>query len=259
QHPVSAQKAEGDKEAKDGPEGLPAPEGAGVDVAQGGQPGGGSGFGGVRSQIPGPGGRSTPDVGQQLAEQLLAGWDNGFILRSAAKKSALRITGQIQNDYRDYPYDRDLTDLNTFLVRRARLGVEADMGQYEFRLLPDFSNKQNASTPAQTVILDAYINAHWWDQFQIEAGKFKQPFRYEQLIQDRCVPTVERSLIDQFVPARDVGVMIHGRRLFGGRFDYYASLSNGEINGDFDTNNRKDFVSRAVLRPFQEIEWLKGL
>jgi phosphate-selective porin OprO/OprP len=245
------------------PEGPPDAGAAPLDsdgpgVGQGGVSGGGSG-GGVRSQVPGPGGRSPSDVGIHLPDWALAGWDDGFLIRSQDKKYVLRITGQIQNDYRDYPYSRDITDVDSFLVRRARLGVEADMGVYEFRLLPDFSNKQNPSTPATTVIQDAYVNAHWFDAFQLEGGKFKQPFSYEQLIQDRFVPTVERSLIDQFVPARDVGLMIHGRRLLGGRFDYYASVANGEINGDFDTNDRKDVNLRAVFRPFQETEWLKGL
>ncbi|OAI46796.1 hypothetical protein AYO44_10700 [Planctomycetaceae bacterium SCGC AG-212-F19] len=258
EHPVNATGQEAAPAAKAGPEPIRAPAQPGQSN-DGGEEQADVAGGGVRSQVPGPGGRGPSDVGTRIPESLLAGWDNGFILRSADKKYVLRITGQIQNDYRDYPYDRDITDVNTFLIRRARLGVEADMGIYEFRLLPDFSNKQNTSTPASTVILDAYINAHWWDAFQFEAGKFKQPFSYEQLIQDRFVPTVERSLIDQFVPARDIGVMIHGRRLFGGRFDYYASVANGEINGDFDTNNRKDVFGRLVYRPFQEIEWLKGL
>ena len=70
----------------------------------------------------------------------------------------------------------------------------------------------------------------------MEAGKFKQPVSYEQLIQDRFVPTMERSLIDQLVPARDEGIMVHGQKLFGNRLDYAISFSNGEINGNIDTN-----------------------
>src|SRR5262249_11048788 len=69
-------------------------------------------------------------------------------------------------------------------------------------------------------------------------------------IQDRYVPTLERSMIDQLVPARDEGVMIHGQRLFGDMLDYAGSVSNGEINGDSDTNDRKDVVGRVVVRPF---------
>ena len=66
---------------------------------------------------------------------------------------------------------------------------------YEFRLLPDF-----AGTALNTIITDAYMNVHYWEGLQLEVGKFKQPVSYEQLIQDRYVPTMERSMIDQLVP-----------------------------------------------------------
>ena len=65
------------------------------------------------------------------------------------------------------------------------------------------------------------------EQRLVEAGKFKEPFSYEQLIQDRFVPTMERSIIDQLVPARDEGVMIHGQKLFEDRFDYAVGVFNG--------------------------------
>jgi phosphate-selective porin OprO/OprP len=194
-------------------------------------------------------GRGRQDSG------ILAGWDDqrGFILRSPDDKFILRFTGQIQADYRAFLDGRDYTDIDTFLVRRARLGIEANMfTYYEFRLLPDFSNSQGPGVFASTRIQDAYLNVHYWDAFQVEAGKFKQPFSYEQLIQDRFVPTMERSLIDQLVPARDEGVMIHGQKLFGDRFDYGLSVSNGEINGDFDTSKLKDFNWRVAFRPLND-------
>src|SRR5258708_21766135 len=93
------------------------------------------------------------------------------------------------------------------------------------------------------------MNVHYVDWLQVEAGKFKQPFSYEQLIQDRFVPTAERSLIDQLVPARDPGVMVHGQKLLGDRLDYYLAVSDGTINCDTDTNDRKDLSARVVVRP----------
>src|SRR5262249_47728355 len=123
---------------------------------------------------------------------------------------------------------------------------------YEFRFLPDFGQ-------GQTRLQDSYINIHYWDAFQVEGGKFKQPFSYEQLIQDRFVPFMERSLIDQLVPARDVGIMLHGLNLFGDRIDWGMSYSNGEINGDADNNDLKDFAARIVVRPFKGIEALSFL
>lgn len=176
--------------------------------------------------------------------KLLAGWNEGFFLRSSDDQFKLRITGQIQADYRAFLDNFDYVDTDSFFLRRARLGIEADMFKYyEFRMLPDFGL-------GKATIQDAYLNVHYWDAFQIEVGKFKQPVSYEQLIQDRYVPTLERSLIDQLVPARDEGIMIHGQKLFDNRLDYAIAVSNGGINADSDTNDRKDINGRLVLRPF---------
>ena len=87
--------------------------------------------------------------------------------------------------------------------------------------------------------------------FQFEIGKFKQPFSYEDLIQDRYVPTMERSMMDQLCPQRDEGAMIHGEKLFCGRFDYAFAVSNGDPNdSSIDDNNNKDLNARVVFRPF---------
>jgi phosphate-selective porin OprO and OprP len=64
---------------------------------------------------------------------------------------------------------------------------------------------------------------------------------------------MERSMIDQLCPQRDEGAMIHGERLFCGRFDYAIALSNGDPNdSSIDDNNDKDLNARVVLRPFYE-------
>jgi phosphate-selective porin OprO/OprP len=163
----------------------------------------------------------------------------------------MRVTGQIQADFRSYDPQNDTTDLDSFLVRRARLGVEGEVFKYwEYCLLPDFSNNQGTTSDvASPRILDAYVNAHYWDFFQVEAGKFKQPFSYEQLVQGRFIPTVERSIIDQLVPARDIGVMVQGEKLLDDKFDYAFSFFNGEINDDYDQSNGKDLAARLVFRP----------
>jgi phosphate-selective porin OprO/OprP len=188
----------------------------------------------------------SPDQTPAMTAFPSAGWKDGFFLENPDKSFLLRITGQLQTDYRDFLNNHDQTDIDTFLVRRARLGIEATiLKYYEFRLLPDFGG----TTPS---ITDAYLNVHYIDAIQFEIGKFKQPISYEQLIQDRYVPFMERSLIDQTVPARDVGAMIHGHNLFEGRLEYAVSVSNGEINGNTDTNDDKDLDGRIAFRPFYE-------
>ncbi len=167
-----------------------------------------------------------------------------MFIESADKDFIFRITGQIQTDYREFLRTKDRNDIDTFLIRRARFGLEATVYKYfDFRLLPDFGN-------GSTIEQDAYMNIHYWDAVQFEVGRFKQPISYEQLIQDRYVPTLERSLIDQLVPARDIGAMVHSEDLLDGKLDYAASISNGEINGNFtDTNNHKDVDGRVAIRP----------
>jgi phosphate-selective porin OprO/OprP len=193
------------------------------------------------------------------------GWNEGFFLQSPDRTCQLRITGQLQGDYRGFldPVDSSSTansnvagspttgSPDSFLIRRARLGIEATMySYYEFRLLPDF-----AGTTVSKSITDAYMNVHYWDAFQFEIGKFKQPFSYEDLIQDRYVPTMERSMMDQLCPQRDEGAMIHGEKLFCGRFDYAVAISNGDPNDStIDDNNDKDFNGRIVVRPFYDAD-----
>ena len=188
------------------------------------------------------------DSSQDTPGKSFFGWDdNSFILRSADKDFALRITGQLQNDYRGFLGSDQTADIDTFLIRRARLGIEADMYRYyEFRLLPDFDPNGSGAPRLE----DGYINVHYWDAFQLETGRFKEPVSYEQLIQDRFVPTMERSLIDQLVPGRDVGAMIHGEGLFGGRFFYAAGIFNGTIGGNNDTDDQKDIAARLAVMPF---------
>jgi phosphate-selective porin OprO/OprP len=183
----------------------------------------------------------------------VAGWKDGFFIQSTDKQYILKLTGQIQADYRAFLNSADTTDLDTFFLRRARFGLEATVfDAWEFRFLPDFGQ-------GQTHIQDSYLNVHYVDWLQLTVGKFKQPVSYEELIQDRFVPTLERSIIDQIMPARDVGVMLHGQKLFGDRFEYAASLSNGEINGDANLNDQLDFDARVAVRPFDHTSFWEGL
>ena len=143
-----------------------------------------------------PSGGTGLRLGGNTGLPILAGWKDGFFLASENRDFVLRVTGQIQADEHSYLNDKDQVDTDSFFLRRARFGIEADMAKYyEFRFLPDFAL-------GKTVIQDCYMNVHYWNEFQFEIGKFKQPVSYEQLIQDRFVPTLERSMFDQLVPSR---------------------------------------------------------
>ena len=75
---------------------------------------------------------------------------DGFSIKSADGKYAVRLKGLVQTDGRFFLSDSAFPLTNTFFLRRARPILEATVGKYlEFRLQPDFGQ-------GQTVLFDAY-------------------------------------------------------------------------------------------------------
>jgi len=133
----------------------------------------------------------------------------------------------------------DQTDVDTFLLASGSFGIEPRFSSItNSAFLPDFG-------VGKAVIQDSYLNVHYWTRFgNSRFGKFKQPFSYEQLIQDRFVPTLERSIIDRsFRPRRGCDDS-RFRSYSATRVDFALAVSNGEINGDGDSNNQG--LRRAV-------------
>jgi phosphate-selective porin OprO/OprP len=52
--------------------------------------------------------------------------------------------------------------------------------------------------------------------------------------------------------------MCHGVNLFDKRLDYGVAVSNGQRNGDYDSNMLKDVNGRLAVRPFADTDLLKG-
>ncbi len=107
-------------------------------------------------------------------------------------------------------------------------------------------------------ILNAFINLHFDDRFQLRFGRFFTPFTYDQYaISNYWLPTPERSVFTTNVGlGRQVGLMGWGY-LFDKRLDYAAGIFNGSRNSFESFNNSMDFVAFLNTRPFQESETLK--
>jgi phosphate-selective porin OprO/OprP len=189
-----------------------------------------------------------PKSDDPSSEDFFAGWDNGFVMKSKSGDYVIHFIGQVDSDYRDYTSPQDTIDKDGFLLRRARFGAEGVMAKhFEYRLLPEFG--QNRAR-----ILDAYFNIHYWDEFQITLGKYRQPFSYEQWVPVRFLPFMERSMIDELAPARDVGVMFFGRKVLRDKMDYWVSFFNGIRDGDFETGEGKEVSGRVVFHFFDDNE-----
>jgi len=187
----------------------------------------------------------------------------GFQVRSADSNFVMRIRGGLQADGRFFASDSVAND--TFLLRRVRPILEGTVfGMFDYRLMADLASGVTQTTANNGSILDAYINARLLPEFQIQAGKFKEPVGLERLQSWRNLLFVERGFPTQLVPNRDVGVMVHGG-FWNNALYYQAGIFNGTADGgssDFDVNDAdKDFAGRLFVKPFQESgrDALRGL
>ncbi len=190
----------------------------------------------------------------------------GFSIRSADTNFVLRIRGYMQADGRFYPNENVAGSANdTFLMRRVRPILEGTMFEkYDFRFMADFGSGITSGAANNGFLQDGYLTARFRPDFQVQAGKFKEPVGLERLQSGSNLLFVERGLPTQLVPNRDVGVQIQGD-LFGGTLSYALGVFNGVADGgsgDFDSaDDERDVAARLFAHPFKNtsVEALKGL
>jgi phosphate-selective porin OprO and OprP len=115
----------------------------------------------------------------------------------------------------------------------------------------------NRGIGGQINILNAFINLHFDDRFQLRFGRYFTPLNYDQYaISNYWMPTPERSLFTTNVGLnRQIGIMGWGY-LFDKRLDYAAGVFNGSRNSFESLTNGVDFVGYINGRPFQQSETL---
>jgi phosphate-selective porin OprO/OprP len=175
------------------------------------------------------------------------GYKNGFTLQSETGDFVLKLTGYAQADGRFALGDDAGLVTNQFLLRRARPIVQGTVARYfDFYIVPDFGS-------GTALVQDAYLDVHFTNKLRVRAGKMKSPFGIERLQSAQALLFVERSLANNIVPNRDVGVQVHGE-LAQGAFGYQLALLNGVTdagNIDGDTNDAKDLAGRVFLQPWR--------
>ena len=140
--------------------------------------------------------------------------DGAFILESANEANSIQLTGRMHLDYRYSDLDntdisgraddRDVSSFtDQFELRRARLGVKGKFAK-------DFKYEIVGNLPGTATVDIAYFDWAKYDAFQIRGGKFKQPFGLEELISSNNITMMERSYLDQTVPAKKIGLQAMG-------------------------------------------------
>jgi phosphate-selective porin OprO/OprP len=172
-----------------------------------------------------------------------AGWnkDHAFV-QSADGNFTANIIGFVHFDYRGYQSGDHPPD--TFLVRRARLGLEGKLAKYfEYKVLGDFADPR-------TPLRDAFVTIHKINELQFRFGQFKEPFGQEEITPVTNVDFVERSMVDNLVPSRSPGMMVFGV-INKGVFEYYLGAFNGKGLLATNNNNTPEGVVRLRIAPFK--------
>src|SRR5882724_7661190 len=113
---------------------------------------------------------------------------DGFSIKSADGKYAVRLKGLLQTDGRFFLSDSAVPATNTFFLRRARPILEATVGKYlEFRLQPDFGQGTSVHFTAST---DVKVSP----AFAVRIGKFKPPVDLERLQSASDIVFAERAM-----------------------------------------------------------------
>ena len=202
-------------------------------------------------------------------ERILAGFKDWTpYIKSADGQHKIELHGRVNFDVRAYENDARALDskrsnqdpnrsdlLTRMLVRRARLGVDATFFKYlDMKLEGEFSEVGSASNAdSKFQLTDGYAELNYWPEFRVRGGQFKVPFSFEELTSSRVIDFVERSVVNNLVPARDVGAMFHGS-LFDGTLEYAAGIFNGNGQNNAETNDSKEYAGRLLVRPFKQTD-----
>src|SRR5690606_40507088 len=100
-----------------------------------------------------------------------------------------------------------------FLLRTARPTIEGTLGKWVgYRFTPEFAG-DSAS------IVDAYADLKFSPAATVRVGKFTSPVGLERLQSSASLSDIERALVSELLPNRDIGVQLQGN-LAGGKVSY---------------------------------------
>ena len=209
--------------------------------------------------------------------EMVGNFNDGIRWESADKKNSIGLNGRLQLDYRNFSGD-DAWQADTFDIRRAYLTVAGKFWDYySFDVTADFAGLAGSNAVTSTTTtkcaadpctganissttasslstrqashLDvAWFNAAWWQGAQFRFGQFKMPMSIEEQTSSRFLDFQERSIVNQFVPAKERGIMLHGTPTTGLFYGVAVSTGQGKNNDENDAvTDGTDYVGRVGI------------
>ncbi|WP_225591595.1 porin [Stenotrophomonas sp. STM01] len=170
----------------------------------------------------------------------------GASFKSGDGNYELKLRGLLQGDARVFVGNSSQND--TFLLRTARPTLEGSLGKrVAYRFTPEFAGDS-------ATIVDAYADLRFDPAYTVRVGKFTSPVGLERLQSSAALVDVERALVSELAPNRDLGVQLQGE-LGKGRFSYAVGVFNGTVDGrDAVTSNPDDdfeYAGRVFFEPLK--------
>ncbi len=146
---------------------------------------------------------------------------------------------------------------DNFRTRRAEISVSGKvLDHFKWMAMIDPSLVREDNT-TRSIMKDMFVAFDGIPHHEVKLGQYKIPLTEEGFRSSALIDTIERSYIARtYSDVRDVGLMTLGKWKY---LDYQAGIFNGQGPNKFDTKDQKDVVSRIVLKPFPDNDYLKGL
>jgi len=161
----------------------------------------------------------------------------------AGKEARLTVGGvaQVFGETGGAPDARYTGMGDRFQLRRLRVSFAGAFAEDVcFKVETDFGNAAIAgNTGYRGQLTDAFVAWTKFSALRLQAGQFKTPFGYEQLVSDPKTLFVERTLAnDRLTVGRQIGTMASGE-LFGRTLTYSLGLFNGTgVNTGVNDNSK---------------------
>lgn len=180
----------------------------------------------------------------------------------SGKESKLVLGGIVQvfGETGGAPDARYAGIADRFQLRRLRVAFGGSFAEaIDFKIESDFGNAAIAgATGSRGQLTDAFVAWTKYPAFKLQAGQFKTPFGYDQLVPDMKTLFVERSFAnDRLTVGRQIGMMATGCPGASG-ISYSFGVFNGNgVNTGANDNTKFMTAGRvaAVLYQRKAADW----
>jgi phosphate-selective porin OprO/OprP len=178
---------------------------------------------------------------------LKASFGPGFQFQTEDEQYRLQIHYESQIEGRIWEQTHEIPANSGIYLPRQRIffnGNITPLVEYEFAINRGLNNLN---------LLNAFVNLHFDDRFEVRFGRFFTPVLYEQYaVSNYWLLTPERSLFSTNLGLnRQFGVMAWGY-LFDKQLDYAAGLFNGSRNSFENLSNGVELTGYLNARPFEK-------